>query len=309
MLMKCEKDTGEKMNIPINDRQILIFINWLARTRGLKAATISTYLSGIRQLHVVKGIEPPVIRTGLVKLVLKGIGNMQGISKRAEHLTGRLPMTTNVMMLFRKLVSNSDMQTADKALIWAAATLAFAGAFRIHELLCKTESFFDPDFDLLEKDITFSTDKAGKTTAHVRLKSPKESRDNKHITVDVFQNDGPLCPIAALNSWQSMRRSQPEMPFFRLANGTPLTGAKMNMYMKKLLGPYTDTEIGKFTTHSFRIGLATELARLGCSDEEIKQAGRWSSRVFECYVRLKRTKRAGVAKEIKKLSAGRKLKC
>jgi hypothetical protein len=118
MLMKCEKDTGEKMNIPINDRQILIFVNWLARTRGLKAATISTYLSGIRQLHIVKGIEPPIIRTGLVKLVLKGIENMQGISKRAEHLTGRLPMTTNVMMLFRKLVSNSDMHTADKALIW-----------------------------------------------------------------------------------------------------------------------------------------------------------------------------------------------
>jgi hypothetical protein len=80
----------------------------------------------------------------------------------------------------------------------------------------------------------------------------------------------------------------------------------MNQYMGKLLGPYTDTDIGKFTTHSFRIGLATELARLGCSDEEIKQAGRWSSRVFERYVRLKRTKRAGVAKEIKKLTAGRK---
>jgi hypothetical protein len=306
MLMKCEKDTGEKMDIPISDRQILIFINWLARSRGLKAATISTYLSGIRQLHIVKGIEPPVIRTGLVKLVLKGISNRDGVTRRAEYLTGRLPMTTNVMMLFKKLVSKADMHTTDKALIWATATVAFAGAFRIHELLCKTESFFDPDFDLLEKDVSFSTDKTGKTTVHVKLKSPKESRDNKHTTVDIFQNDGPLCPIAALNTWRRMRKTQPNMPFFRLANGTPLTGAKMNQYMGKLLGPYTDTDIGKFTTHSFRIGLATELARLGCSDEEIKQAGRWSSRVFERYVRLKRTKRAGVAKEIKKLTAGRK---
>jgi hypothetical protein len=76
----------------------------------------------------------------------------------------------------------------------------------------------------------------------------------------------------------------------------------LNKILDQTLGRYTDKTIGKFTTHSFRIGLATELSLMGCSDEEIKEAGRWSSRAFERYVKLKRTKRANVAQTIRELN-------
>jgi hypothetical protein len=102
MLLKCQKDTGMAMEIPLSERNIIIFIDWLARVRNLKGSTIETYLSGVRQLHIVRGIEAPVIRTGLVKLVLKGLNNRDGIASRSEHLTGRLPMTTNVMLLLKR---------------------------------------------------------------------------------------------------------------------------------------------------------------------------------------------------------------
>lgn len=303
MLLKCGKDTRTDMNIPLTERQIIIYIDWLARARNLKGNTIDSYLSGIRQLHIVRGLEPPVIRTGLVKLVLKGLSNRDGIASRAAHLTGRLPMTTNVMLLLKRLIRDLDIPKQDKALFWAAATLAFAGAFRMGELLCKTESTFDPDFDLLGKNITYSTDKAGKKTVHVVLKCPKESRNKVPTTVDIFQNDGPLCPIAAIAKWGVSFTEEPEMPAFRRQDGTPLTGAKMNTWLNKTLGKYTNKDIGNFTTHSFRIGLASELARQGFSDEEIKAAGRWSSRVFETYIRLKRAKRAAVAKSIRNLDS------
>lgn len=306
MLLKCEKETKTKMDIPLNDRQILVYIDWLARYRNLKGTTINTYLSGIRQLHVVRGIEPPVIRTGLVKLVLKGIANRDGITSRADHLTGRLPMTTNVMLLLRKLIEKLDLCKQDKDLVWAVSTLAFAGAFRISELLCKTESTFDPDFELLSRNVTVSKGGNGKETIHVTLKCPKESKTKAATTVDVFQNDGPLCPISAMNAWNRTLIHDPDLPLFRLHDGTPLTGAKMNIFLDKTLGRYTDKSIGKFTTHSFRIGLASELGRLGFSDEEIKESGRWSSRAFEAYIRLKRTKRAVVAKQIRKLDGKKK---
>lgn len=51
----------------------LTFVDWLARVRKLKATTINSYLAGVRQLHVVRGLEPPLIRSGLVLLVLKDI--------------------------------------------------------------------------------------------------------------------------------------------------------------------------------------------------------------------------------------------
>jgi hypothetical protein len=41
------------------------------------------------------------------------------------------------------------------------------------------------------------------------------------------------------------------------------------------------------------------LANLGFSDDEVKAAGRWSSRAFEAYLKLKQTKRALVGRQIR----------
>jgi len=44
------------------------------------------------------------------------------------------------------------------------------------------------------------------------------------------------------------------------------------------------------------------LANLGLPDEELQAAGRWSSRAFEIYMKLKRTKRTAVATKIQQLT-------
>lgn len=43
---------------------------------------------------------------------------------------------------------------------------------------------------------------------------------------------------------------------------------------------------GHFRPHSFRIGRATDLAKQGVSESEIKALGRWESRAFQNYIRL-----------------------
>ncbi len=63
---------------------------------------------------------------------------------------------------------------------------------------------------------------------------------------------------------------------------------------------------GRVKTHSFRIGLASELGSAGYEDEEVQAAGRWSSRVFEGYMRTPRTKRASIAKKIAELGRRQK---
>jgi hypothetical protein len=75
----------------------------------------------------------------------------------------------------------------------------------------------------------------------------------------------------------------------------------MNIVMKQLLGPFTDPTIGFFGTHSFRIGIASMLGQIGFEDQEIMATGRWSSRVFERYLKLARTKRQLAHKSISKL--------
>lgn len=44
-----------------------------------------------------------------------------------------------------------------------------------------------------------------------------------------------------------------------------------------------------YAGHSFRIGAATEAARLGLGEDVIKRIGRWESKRFKFYVRLDRT--------------------
>ena len=55
------------------------------------------------------------------------------------------------------------------------------------------------------------------------------------------------------------------------------------------------------TSHSFRAGIASLMGVLGYSDDQIMAIGRWSSSAFERYLKLPRTKRAQMAKELGKL--------
>jgi hypothetical protein len=301
MLSKCENETGADLSLPFNERKALIFIDWLARHRKLQCSTINSYLAGVRQLHIINSIDPPCFRGGLVKLVLKGIANSNNIQKREQKYTGRLPMTPAMMLVFKDLLAASDRNPHDKRLIWAVATIAFAGAFRIGELLAKLESTFDPSFTLLAKDVSWSSDKDGSTTLHICLKCPKETKSAAPTVVDIYENRGPLCPVKAFLTWHKILPRDAAAPLFRNKQGTPLAGQKMNTIIHNLLDPYTDKSVGTFGTHSFRIGLASMLGNLGCPDEEIKASGRWSSRAFELYIKLKRTKRAIMGKKISKL--------
>jgi hypothetical protein len=91
MLKKCSLETGVSMELPMNNKQTLAFIDWLARVRNLKCTTINSYLAGIRQLHISKGLTAPELRTDIVQLVLKGIANSNGIDSRRQGWSGRLP--------------------------------------------------------------------------------------------------------------------------------------------------------------------------------------------------------------------------
>jgi hypothetical protein len=53
------------------------------------------------------------------------------------------------MLVLKERIRRWNTNRADKLMVWAVCTIAFAGAFRIHELLCRLESTFDPEFELL----------------------------------------------------------------------------------------------------------------------------------------------------------------
>ena len=303
MLLTCRKEEKRRMELPLTEEDIVIFISWLIEKRNLKSTTINGYLSGLKQLHVTKGMEPPIIRTSIVTSLLKGKTNMDNIHTRKEEGPRRLPMTMTMMRLLKETIREWEEGIMTKLLMWAICTIAFHGAFRMHELLCKTETEYDPDFTLLAEDVKVRTEGGGSSGKYleIKLKCPKESKSGKAVIVEVYESKGTLCPVKAFERWATRTRIELGYPLFRNEGGVPITGAKLNKWMENRLGKHINYKKGKFSSHSFRSGLATTMGTKGFSEEDIKEAGRWSSTAYEVYVKLPRRKREGVAKKIGKL--------
>ena len=304
-LQKFAAEKNENLSFPLGQKQILAFIAFLAN-KNLSAKTINVYLAGIRQYHLVAGVELPTIRSPLVNLIIEGKKHQDILHKKTQGDKSRLPMTPTMMLLLKEeLRIDATLEDKDKLLIWAVATLAFNGAFRIHELLARKTSSFDPNFSLLGRDISLKSVPIGKQKVdaiQVLIKSEKKDRVGAGVRVDVYESKGPLCPVNAYKKWLKKTGYAPaKKPAFLFSSGKPLTGKTMNALLKKFLSKHLQSTKRKISSHSFRGGIASLMGELGFSDSDIMAIGRWSSRSFEAYLKLPRTKRVEMARKLGKL--------
>ena len=179
MLLKCQHATKTRMDFPLDAKKIIIFIHWLFEARKVTASTANTYLSGLRYLHILKGIEIPMLRPPIVEQLLKGKQHLDAIERSQSSKPRRAPVTLTIMKLLKKAIVAWDAAKEDKALVWTTCTTAFAGCLRIHEILSRKTSDFDPSFTLLGRDVVLKKTKVGKENVKIlqlRLKSPKDDR-------------------------------------------------------------------------------------------------------------------------------------
>jgi hypothetical protein len=78
-LLKCQKERKVDMELPLSQEKTFISNDWLIHDKKVKAGTVNSYLSGLRQLHIERGIEHQEIRKAMVNLVLKGKRNADNI--------------------------------------------------------------------------------------------------------------------------------------------------------------------------------------------------------------------------------------
>lgn len=261
-------------------------MHWLAEVEGKKAGTVESYLVGIVKMHKLMGQDWSGLRTDRIKACIKGLKNQEKFGPREE--SGRRPVTDEIMRYLKQVLKDWEASAHRKLMIWSACTMLYHGLCRGGEILAKCEATVDPARDLTWGDVDVSSDSRGGTIV-VTLKDPKAGGQT---VVDVLGTETHSCPVRAFEKWQRAETAETNMPVYREEDGTPLTVRKLNSYLQELLGK------SGITTHSLRIGMASKLGSIGASEEQIKSAGRWSSRAYLRYLRLPRTHRLEIAQKM-----------
>jgi integrase len=301
MLAKCCKEKGLKFEFPVPETVIIKFVLWLAYDRNLSSNSINTYLAGIRQAHLNKGIAAPVIRSERVNLLLKGKANADLSKKKEDKQQRRQPITPDLLKLIKARINDLQLLLVDKRMLWTVTALLFFGALRGKEILRSSVLEFDPQFVLCSQDICILNERS-EMKLQLKIKAPKESKKGEDTIVDIFQADPAICPVSAFAKWRALNPVwEWDQPAFRWSSGKPLTPANVNTVLKECLDGYVQGADRWFTTHSFRSGAASMMAVMGYSDTDIKAMGRWSSKAFEAYIKLPRTKRMDMARTFAKM--------
>jgi hypothetical protein len=115
----------------------------------------------------------------------------------------------------------------------------------------------------------------------ITLPHSKASLDPQ--VVQIHKRTSKFCPVKVVNQYL---RSQPgeQGPFFKFSSGRPITVADVAAILHKVVTAL-DLNPSQFTSHSFRMGGASNAAAEGASSEQIRLLGRCSSSAYQLYVK------------------------
>ena len=304
-LNRAAKATGVPMECPLSLRSTLAYVGYLLSPkseggRGLKGVSVEKYLSALRIIHMKKGYFEPWIRPEIISLITRGAKQRDQVIKRLSGKKSKHAMTPQLMWELKKQLNGARLPISRKRIIWATATIAFAGSLRVHELLAREQIKFDPSSVMLSGAIKvkkFKVQGREEDTLSLYIAHPKEDKLAEGVVIDLFQTQDFMCPIKAYRNWQKDKgvKLTPQKPLFRLESGRSYTGKLFNKDIRSLMKRVIDYDSSPITAHSFRRGLATFMAKEGYSDHDIMTIGRWKSQAFKAYIAAPRVIRGKLA--------------
>ena len=285
---RCQREMGVELRMPWGEREAVVFAVW-AINKELASSTITQYMSGIKNAHKREGLETEPMGSNLVKAVLKGKANIERPRKQ------KIAMTPGVLFELKKYIVGCKMSYVDKCTLWAMCTIMYSGSLRGSEIMGEKENEFDPENILMEEDVRIKMIRTGNgrvtKLVHCVIRNPKELPGTRNLEVEMFQTSNKFCPVAAVEKLKAARTENKGKPFMTKQDGRITTKDWLNRFLKRALEKVINYEEFTVSSHSFRAGVASAMARCGYSDEEIQRQGRWRSDAFLKYIRLGRSQR------------------
>jgi hypothetical protein len=285
---------------PLSNETCRAFVVWCHVERGLRPSTITAYISGIKFMHKLRGLNcTHISEDPLINILLKGVEHIAIF--RLSKPDNRRVVTFPLLLLLGHKIASSNWTPLSKQVIFACCTTAFFASARMGEILPSHESFHSSASDFTWSDVKDSSP----TSLLLRFKQPKSGE--KAEFVDLFQFIGyNCCPVLALTSLKKMQIEAGiydlKSPVFRFQSGKNLTQKKFNKVMAKLLKDVCDGKSNSISCHSFRCGIPSTISlfpELRTSDL-IKGWGRWNSDCYTRYTRLKLPQKQNIFSQISK---------
>ena len=274
--------------VPCNSETVVMYVAYL-NCNGFKLSSIRVYLSAIRSLHLCGGFQNPFEGSVRLKMALRSIAINGGAPKQ------KLPITIEMLQKIFPLLDGSP----NSKLLWAAMTLGHFGLLRASEFTVPSQGGFDPKLHLQKGDIEFTTLDNGQECMRVFIKTSKTDKFRNGVNLYLGCSQFTVCALCAMKDYlgPNIGNSDLGSPLFKFSNGALLTRhlllQQTHLYLT-LLGISCDSYSG----HSYRIGGATSMASAGMTDWEIKLGGRWSSDVYQRYIRVPPSMLASFAKRM-----------
>ena len=239
----------------------------------------------------MEGLEWQAGSSTLTQAAIQGRRNTQPKAKT------RIPITPAALLLIKHKIKESEWPVIKKRLIWSICTTMFVGSLCVGEVLAVSSNKHVKGSTLLGKNVSLASVKINGQTkqyAKVRLDNPKEDRAKLGADVELFSLPELFFdPVDALNKWlrNSKLSKEDNLPLYRWESGRNVTPAEFNSILKELLKDSIKYEDGKVSSHSFRSGVASTMAKLGYTEEAIQLQGRWVSQAYLRYCKLGRSQK------------------
>ncbi len=122
--------------------------------------------------------------------------------------------------------------------------------------------------------------------AALHMHTFKHNKSQKQVSIRVKGSvkGCPVCCIVEYLAWRDSEKVGASQPVFVWNNVRPVMARQVAKAVKDILELLGEESTG-YSTHSFRIGRATEEAVEGASDTQLRDLGRWKSSAFLSYIR------------------------
>ena len=266
-----------------DEDELLRYLTYLAKVMNRAEGTIRQRLFAIKMGHVVAGYEDPTLHRTRLWAALSGFKRWQPETKR------KYPVLPVMMKWLRSHIDGStEIQTKDKAALWAALCTAFFYLLRASEYLVQNNREWSLKRVLKGKDIEGHKENARCPNLSeaeevvIYLYGSKTDQFNQGAVRNHYRSeDEKLCPVEAL---AGMQRAFPERfqgvesdePLFRYESGMPITRDEVQRLLQ--LAAIADGQpASRYGSHSLRIGGATAIYMTSQDLEHVKRYGRWAS--------------------------------